>query len=233
MIHPTLRAIVFDFNGVIADDEGPHLQAFQQALSDDGLHLTKEEYYGRYLGMDERNCVNAILTMSTGHPDPARAQRIHERKAALFQEYMAQHQPPLFPGVIDFVTRAGRRYRLAIATGGRREQILFALSGTPIEKAFDVLVSAEDVALGKPYPDVYVHTLDRLNDTRRAQESPLVTDECLVIEDSLAGITSALAAGMKVLAVATTYPKDKLTDAHWVVPTLEGVSLEQVEALFR
>lgn len=233
MTHPTLRAIVFDFNGVIADDEEPHLQAFQQALSDDGLDLTKEEYYGRYLGRDERNCLNAILTVSTGHPDPARAQRIHERKAALFREYASHHKPPLFPGVIDFVMRAGRRYRLAIATGGRREQILFALSGTPIEKAFDVLVSAEDVALGKPYPDVYLHTLDRLNDTRRAQESPLVAEECLVIEDSLAGITSALAAGMKVLAVATTYPKDKLTDAHWVVSTLEGVSLEQVEALFR
>ncbi|MBA2253274.1 MAG: HAD family phosphatase [Nitrospirales bacterium] len=59
-----------------------------------------------------------------------------------------------------------------------------------------------------------------------------MADECLVIEDSLAGITSALAAGMKVLAVATTYSRDKLTDAHLVVPTLEGVTLEQLEALF-
>jgi beta-phosphoglucomutase-like phosphatase (HAD superfamily) len=130
MIHPSLRAMVFDFNGVIADDEMPHFQAFQQALSDDGLQLTKEDYYGRYLGMDERNCLNAILTEVTGHPDPVCEQRIHERKADLFRAYMARHNPPLFPGVVELVRHAGQRYRLAIATGGRREQILFALSGT-------------------------------------------------------------------------------------------------------
>ena len=233
MTYPSLRAIVFDFNGVIADDETPHFQAFQQALAEDHLQLTKEEYYGRYLGMDERNCLNAILTEITGHPDPVRERRIHERKAVLFRAYMARHPPPLFPGVVDLVTHAGQRYRLAIATGGRREQILFALSGTPIEQAFDALVSAEDVAAGKPHPAIYLHTLDRLNEMRLPSESPLVADECLVIEDSLAGIGSALAAGMKVLAVATTYPCDKLTDAHWVVPTLEGVTLERLEALFR
>nr|MBA2253224.1 HAD family phosphatase [Nitrospirales bacterium] len=205
IIHPSLRAIVFDFNGVIAEDETPHFLAFQQALGEDRFQLTKEDYYGRYLGMDERNCLNAILTEITGHPDPVREQSIHERKAVLFRAHMARHTPPLFPGVVDLVAHAGQRYRLAIATGGRREQILFALSGTPIEKTFDALVSAEDVAVGKPYPDVYLHTLDRLNETRRPSESPLVADECLVIEDSLAGITSALAAGMKVLAVATTY----------------------------
>jgi beta-phosphoglucomutase-like phosphatase (HAD superfamily) len=94
-------------------------------------------------------------------------------------------------------------------------------------------VSAEDIAVGKPHPAIYLHTLDRLNETRQPSESPLVAHECLVIEDSLAGITSALAAGMKVLAVAMTYPGDKLTDAHWVVPTLEGVTLDQLEALFR
>lgn len=108
-----------------------------------------------------------------------------------------------------------------------------ALSGTPIEKGFDALVSAEDVPVGKPHPATYSHALDRLNEIRRPSEAPLVPEQCLVIEDSLAGITSALAAGMKVLAVATTYPSDKLTDAHCIVRTLHGVTLEQLEALFR
>ena len=224
---------MLDFNGVIADDETPHLLAFQQALDEDGLQLTTEEYYGRYLGMDERNCLNAILTEMTGQSDPVRAHRIHERKAVLFRAAMASHKPPLFPGVVELISHAARRYRLAIATGGRREQILFALSGTPIEKAFDVLVSAEDVVVGKPHPAIYLHTLDRLNAIRRPSESPIVAEACLVIEDSLAGITAALAAGMKVLAVATTYPRDKLMDAHLVVPTLKGVTVEHLEALSR
>jgi phosphoglycolate phosphatase-like HAD superfamily hydrolase len=95
--------------------------------------------------------LEGILTEVTGHPDPVREQRIHERKAVLFREYTARHNPPLFPGVVKLVTRAGQRYRLAITTGGRREQILFALSGTPIEKAFDALESAEDVAVGNRF----------------------------------------------------------------------------------
>ena len=97
MIRPSLRAIVFDFNGVIADDETPHLLAFQQALAEDRLHLTQEDYYERYLGMDERNCLNAMLTAVTGHPDPVREQRIHERKAVLFREYMRTTTHPCFP----------------------------------------------------------------------------------------------------------------------------------------
>lgn len=233
MVDPSLRALLFDFNGVIADDETPHLLAFQQALAEDGLQLTKEDYYGRYLGMDERNCLNAVLTAVTGHPDPVREQRIHERKAVLFREYMAHHHPPLFPGVVELVTQARQRYRLGIATGGRREQVLVALSGTPIEKGFHALVCAEDVPVGKPHPAIYLHALDRLNEIRRPSEAPIIPEQCLVIEDSLAGIMSALAAGMKVLAVARTYPGDKLTDAHLVVPTLEGVTLEQLETWFR
>ena len=149
---------------MIADDETPHLLAFQQALAEDRLQLTQVDYYGRYLGMDERNCLNAILTEVTGHPDPVCEHRIHEPKAVLFRAYMAHHNPPLFPGVVKFVTQAGQRYRLAIATGGRREQILFALSGTPIEKAFDALVSAEDVAVGKPH---HAFTCTRSTDSMR------------------------------------------------------------------
>ena len=109
-----LRAIIFDFNGVIADDETPHLLSFQQALQEDGLTLTKENYYGAYLGMDERNCATALVESVTGTGDPVRIGRILERKAALFTDYTATHKPQLFPGVVKLVKRAGERYRLAI-----------------------------------------------------------------------------------------------------------------------
>jgi beta-phosphoglucomutase-like phosphatase (HAD superfamily) len=68
----TLRAIIFDFNGVIADDETPHLLCFQQALDEHGLTLTKEEYYGPHLGMDERTCAELLLRAQAGSVDPAR-----------------------------------------------------------------------------------------------------------------------------------------------------------------
>lgn len=228
-----LRAIIFDFNGVIADDETPHFLTFQQALQEDGLALTKEDYYGAYLGMDERNCATALAESVTGTQDPVRIQRILERKAALFRDYTATYKPQLFPGVVEFVKRAGQRYRLAIASGGRREQIDFALRDTAIEKDFAVIASAEDTAIGKPDPVIYHVALNRINHLEPRPQPPISPEECLVIEDSLAGIRSAKAAGMLVIGLATTYPAEQLSEAHLVIPSLEGLSMDRLEKLFR
>jgi HAD superfamily hydrolase (TIGR01509 family) len=228
----SLRAIIFDFNGVIADDETPHFLMFQRALREEGLTLTREDYYETYLGMDERNCLSALIGKTRGRRDPACEQRVHDRKVALFRDYTATHRPELFPGVVDFVLRAKDRYRLAVASGGTREQIAYALKGTPIERAFPLIVAAEDTTVGKPDPEVYRLTLNRLNGTAPRPEPALEASECLVIEDSVAGIQSAKAAGMKVIAVATTYPADKLKEADAVFPDLKAVSLDRIEKLF-
>ncbi len=229
----SLRAIIFDFNGVVADDETPHLRMFQQALREEGLALTTEEYYGAYLGMNERNCLAALIEKARGRRDPTYEQRVHDRKAVLFRDYTATHKPELFPGVVDFVRQAKSRYRLAIASGGTREQIAHALKGTPIEKDFAVIVAAEDATIGKPDPAIYRLTLKRLNEAAPVPQPPLQAADCLVIEDSLAGIQSAKAAGMTVLGVATTYPAAALKEAHAVFPALGVISLAQIERLFR
>ena len=219
-----IRAIIFDFNGVIADDETPHFHCFQQALEEHGLSITKEEYYGIYLGMDERTCTVALLTAWDGRCDRRLLQTIIERKAELFREHTASHQPPLFPGVVEFVKQAGTTYRLAIASGGRREQITDALRDTPIERDFAVIVSADECAVGKPDPAIYSYTLKLLN--TKEPRPPLITAaECLVVEDSMAGIRSAKTAGMRVLAIATTYPLEKLGEADLVLPDLNGVTV--------
>lgn len=225
-----IRAMIFDFNGVIADDETPHLRCFQLTLAEYGLSLTKDDYYGTYLGMDERTCAAALLTTRDGTCDRDLLQTIMDRKATLFGEYTAIHKPALFPGVVEFVKRARAQYRLAIATGGRREQIDHALCGTAIERDFVVIVSADDVATGKPDPAIYHATLKRLN--AADPRPPLITAaQCVVVEDSRAGIRSAKAAGMRVLALATTYPPEQLTEADLVLPRLESVWPESIEPL--
>ncbi len=228
-----LRAIIFDFNGVIADDETPHLLMFQQALREEGLNLSTEDYYGTYLGMDERNCLAALIEKARGWRDPACEQRVHDRKVSLFRAYTATHKTELFPGVVEFVLEAGSRYRLAVASGGKREQIADALKGSPIEHAFPLIVAAEDTTIGKPDPEIYLLTLAKLNERPPGPEPPLMAAECLVIEDSLAGIQSAKAAGMTVVGVATTYPAAALKEADAVYPSLGAVSLAQIEQLFR
>ena len=226
-----LRAIIFDFNGVIADDETQHFLTFQEALREHGLTLTRDEYYGTHLGMDERHCADALVKSAIGASDPAHVQAIVDRKAALFTACTATHKPQLFPGVVEFVIQAGMRYRLAIATGGRREQIEFALRGTRIEQSFGVIVSAEDTLTGKPDPAIYHRALKLLN--RAEPRPPLIrAAECLVIEDSRAGIRAAVAAGMKVIGVSTTYPPEQLAESDLVLPSLEQVALDRLERLF-
>ena len=227
-----VRAIIFDFNGVIADDEGPHVRCFCEALGEIGVRLTAEAYYGTYLGMDERTCTALLLTARDGNSDEAVVRQVQERKAELFRQHMAAHKPALFPGVVEFVTAVrALGYRVAIASGGRREQIDRALEETPIQQAFELILSAEDCPIGKPDPAIYRLALQRLNE-RRGTGLLLRPDECMVIEDSQAGIRSARAAGMRVLGVATTYSSERLHEADVVLSSLAGASPAAVLAKF-
>ena len=88
-----IRALIFDFNGVIADDETPHLICFQQALAEAGLSLTKQDYYGTFLGMDERTCASLLLTARDGGVDGETLSQITRRKAELFRRSTARHPP--------------------------------------------------------------------------------------------------------------------------------------------
>lgn len=220
------RAIIFDFNGVLADDETPHIACFQQALAEVGLRLTTEEYYGTYQGMDERTCATILLTARDGLSDGPLLSRIMARKLDLFRRYTIEHKPALFCGVVRFVKQARSTFRLAVASGGRREQIEHVLAGTAIEQDFEIIVSAEDCPIGKPDPAVYLLALQRLND-QRAFRSVLTPEDCLVFEDSKAGIQAAHAAGMTVVGVATTYPPGQLQEADLVVPNLEDLRPEE------
>jgi beta-phosphoglucomutase len=230
-VSDSLHAIIFDFNGVLADDETPHFICFRQALAAEGLELSREDYYGLYQGMDERNCAAALLAASGQH-DVERLQRIIERKMALFREYETTQKPPLFRGVVEFVKEAAARYRLAIASGGRRAQIEFVLAGTPIERQLPIIVSAEDIAIGKPDPGIYRLTLNHINEANPVPTPPIQPGQCVVIEDSVAGIQAARWAGMKVVALATTYHPDRLGEADLVLPSLDGVAIGRLEDLF-
>ncbi|HJT22855.1 MAG TPA: HAD family phosphatase [Nitrospira sp.] len=222
-----IRALIFDFNGVIADDETPHIACFRQALSEFGLSLTAEDYYGAYLGMDERTCAALLLTARDGQADDVLLGKITARKTDLFRAYTARRRPALFPGVVEFVKAGLDRYRMAIASGGRRHQIHEALAGTAIEQDFEAIVAAEDCSIGKPDPAIYRMTVARLN-ANRPGRPPFAPSECLVFEDSVAGIRAAHDAGMNVLAVSTTYPREKLHEADGILASFDGTSPEAV-----
>lgn len=119
---------------------------------------------------------------------------------------------------------AGKCYRLAIATGGKREQVEFALHGTPIENDFAVLVSCEDTTIGKPDPSIYRLALKLINGVEPWPRPLIQPEECLVIEDT--------PAGMKVVALATAYPAEELAAAHLVIRNAGKLPLGRVHGLF-
>jgi HAD superfamily hydrolase (TIGR01509 family) len=223
-----LRALIFDFDGVVADSEPAHLAMFQQVLGELGIFLSKEEYYADYLGYDDRGCFIAALAAHGRPADEATIQSLVARKARAYLDYIQQHLY-IFPGVQHFVKEAASRYPLAIASGALRQEIEFILEIAGLRPAFAHITSAEDVAQGKPAPDPFLHALENLNRTTLQRQAALVPADCLVIEDSIPGIRAGHAAGMKVLAVANTHGPDELKEADAVIGSLTDIRLPDLE----
>lgn len=224
-----LRAIIFDFNGVILNDEPLHFRSMRDAVSALGIRITQEEYWSRYLPLDDEACLTAICADRGLAPDPQARRSVLEDKVRIYRELLHDRYP-VFEGAAELIREASAGYPLALASGARREEIEATLDATGLKSCFRVLVGAEDFERGKPHPESYLLALERLNAALdgRAGIGPR---ECLVIEDSVGGVEGSRAAGMICLAVANTYPRESLRDAHRIVDSLVGLKLAELEAL--
>ncbi|HEV2174423.1 MAG TPA: HAD family phosphatase [Nitrospira sp.] len=216
----TLQALIFDFDGIIANTEPLHFAGLRQTLTEIGIELTEAEYYADYLGYDDRGCFIAALTANGRPIDPAALSRLMKRKAMAYLESVKHHQV-IFPGIPEFVRDAARSYPLAIASGALRHEIEYILEEAGLRKDFLHIISAEDVTKGKPDPQPFLMAWKAL----QQQDAGLATASCLVIEDSLPGIRGAKAAGMKVLAVTNTHTVQDLHEAHAITPSLKDTRL--------
>jgi len=224
---PAPHAIIFDFDGVIADDEPLHLAAFQRALASDGITITRDQYYARYLGFDDRSAIMEAFRDAGATPSAAQLRTVLAAKAEQFLA-LVRAGAPIFPGVPAFVRGAAARVPLAIASGALRHEIELILAQAGLADCFAAIVSAEDVREGKPSPEGFLLALERL----RARRTDLTPERCLVIEDSQPGLEAARRAGMRCLAVTSSYPAAALGGADLVVGTLEDVGWEQLAGLF-
>jgi len=220
-----LTAIIFDFDGVIADTEPLHFAGFRQTLAEIGISLTESDYYANYLGYDDRGCFIAALTTNQYPTDPSALTQLMQRKAHVYLESVKDHLV-IFPGVREFVREAAAAYPLAIASGALRHEIEVILEQAGLRKEFLHITSAEDVTRGKPDPQPFLQALNGLNRQRR--EQAITAGSCLVIEDSIPGIRGAKTAGMNVLAVANTHTIQDLHEAHVVVQSLSQIRLSEL-----
>lgn len=222
-----LRAILFDFNGVLVDDEPIHLEMFQRVLAEEGIGLTAADYYRYYLGLDDRGCFAAVLESAGETPTVPRLMRLIARKSAYYQERIHCAGYPFFPGAPELVAAAAAAgLMLGVVSGALREEVEGALRQSDLARHFKVLVTADDVAAGKPDPEGYRRALEALNSVPPLPERLVHPHEVLAVEDSEAGLAAAGGAGLLTLAVAHTYPAHHLAGADAVAPNLAGLDLD-------
>jgi beta-phosphoglucomutase len=208
-----IEAVLFDFNGVVIDDEPLQLSAYRDALGAHQITLTDEDYYGA-LGMDDVTFVRSSFERAGRELDDETVRSVIARKSELHRASI-EGELPLFTGVVNFVKALARNYPLGVVSMALRSEIDYALERAGVRDLFEVVVSAEDVrGACKPDPACYRLALDRLNRNREGSSVlPLHADECLVVEDSPPGIRAARAAGMRTLAVTNTVPERPLREA--------------------
>ena len=222
-----LKAIIFDCDGVIADSEPLHFAALQRVLAEEGIALTEETYYRDYLAFDDRGCFSKAFH---DHGQPLTDDKLREliaRKAAQLEPVMRTHLR-IFPGVAEFIRNASAKYPLAVASGALRHEIDLILQHAGVRECFAMVVSAEDVMRGKPDPEAFKKAYAALS---ALNTNGIATHECLVIEDSLHGVEAGKLAGMPVLAVTNSYPRERLQAADVVIDSFADLTLGDIERL--
>lgn len=207
-----IKAILFDFNGVIIDDEPLQMKAYQEILAKEGITLTEEDYLA-CLGMDDKTFVAAAYERADKKPETNKILEITLAKSAKWREMVAGNLP-LFDGMVDFIKKMAHDFALGIVSMARREEIEYVLEQAGLRGCFSIIVSAEDVTNCKPHSECYIKGFNALDSYRiRQQHLPMVHGECLVIEDSPPGILAGKNAGLKTLGVTNTVSAEELREA--------------------
>ncbi len=221
-----LRAIIFDFDGVLANSEPLHLRAYQEVLASEGLTLTERDYYARYLGFDDVRAFTAIGADAGRAWTASDIGRLIATKATCL-ELLEQNVSILFPGAADAIRRAASEVPIAIASGALRAEILRVLEREQLAKHFTAIIAAEDTPLSKPSPEPYRCVLARLTSQLCLEIAP---HECVALEDSPWGLESARAAGLRTVAVAQTYSRSDLC-ADLIIDSIASLNLQHLSHL--
>lgn len=214
------RALLFDFDGVLADSEPIHLRMFQKILSEEGITLTRDEYYQKYLGLDDRGTFRAVFgPLPDGKLEELIRRKNEKMLTALQQESL------LAPEATGLIESCVGRYFLAIVSGAFKNEIEEILRYEKLAPHFQVILGAGEVTHGKPDPEGYLKAVQILNRDFVPPSEILLPEECLVIEDSPWGIEAARAAGIPSVALTTSYAPEQLKGAQQLFSSLDQLKM--------
>jgi beta-phosphoglucomutase-like phosphatase (HAD superfamily) len=241
-----IGAVIFDFNGVLVDDESVHFALFQEVLAQEGVTIRERDYHDRYLGYDDRRCFEAALWDAGQSASAERLDRLIAQKARRYVQ-VADMGLRFFPAAAETLGAVAARWPVAICSGALRSEIEYTLRRLDLLDQVAAVISAENTDKCKPDPEGYQLALlalrafvhdrcIRRDGTIVAQETPvdLAAADCLVIEDSLAGIASAKGAGMRAVGIPNTYTALELrhAGADEVVDGLATLTPHWIETRF-
>lgn len=228
-----LKAVLFDFNGVIVNDERLHQQAIAEVLLEENLMLKPGEFQQFCLGRSDRAGLIDLLG-SRGRVLPLEAlEKLLQRKAQCYQTLLdSQTTLPIYPTLGDLIFKfRAAGLKMAVVSGAQRSEIESILDRAQLKPYFATVVAGDEIAISKPAPDGYLLAVERLN--RVDPILALQPSECLAIEDSFAGIEAAKRAGIPVVGVAHTYPFHMLQRrANWAIDYLCDLEVDRVRRLF-
>ena len=224
-----IRAVVFDFDGVIANSEPLHFRAYRDVLAECGVSLTESAYYERYLGYDDVGAFKAIGS-DAGHSFSEQdiVDLVSQKSVRL--EELEHVGSVLFPGAREAITRLAAAWPVAIASGALKAEIVRVLDHESLRAHVPIVVSAEDTAESKPDPAPYLRAVDLL----AVGVPALSPSQCVAIEDSRWGLLSARTAGLRTIGITHTYAAADLTDtADIVIEHLDQLTLELIANIAR
>ena len=223
-----LKAVIFDFDGVITDSEILHLRAFNQSLAQYGIEITKNDYYTMYLGFNDTDCYKLLIEKGLLKMDEQQINTLMIQKKKIFEQ-LAKAEGKMIEGVRDFLNMLEQNnIPMAICSGSLLTEVEMVLEDARLRHLFEVVVSGEQVKKGKPEPEGFLLSLQRLNENR---ENPITANQCVVIEDSHWGLEAAKAAGMHTIAVTNSYDAEQLGMAEKIVNQLNELSIDDLQQL--
>jgi len=224
-----LRAVIFDFDGVITDSEILHLRSFNRVLAQQyGVEITTKSYYKDYLGLTDFECFKLAANEKQLDLDDQQIANLMKQKTQIFEE-LAKAEGRIIEGVRDFLKMLEQNNILmAICSGAVLAEIELILEEARLRHFFAVIVSADQIKKGKPHPEGFLTTLQKINQER---DIPILRQQCIVIEDSHWGLKAAKAAGMHTVAVTNSYDADQLTQAEKIVARLSELGIGDLQQL--
>jgi beta-phosphoglucomutase len=199
------KAVIFDLDGTLLDNNSFHLKSWLEYLKNIGRNISEEEYNANINGRTNKDVIEYIFNRQLKDDEVLKHSL---EKEAVYRKIYQPHITPV-TGLMEFLEiLKNKDIPMAIATSGIQPNIDFMFDNIPIRQYFKAVVNSSHITKGKPDPEIYLKAALLLN---------VDPKNCLVFEDAVVGINAAKAAGMKVIAVATTQPKEELQEADLII----------------